>query len=722
MNKIYIKCFHEFHVGVNAVSYVIILVVSLLLYLDAGLFSYGYWNWGDTLFPFYPEESIALYLSLWNYKAGVGFSVGYNASLLYYYFIFVLGHLGIPLWIVSKIVYVLPTAMAGWFTYELTGSLMNDRYKHVSRLISALFYMLIIQPWQNPMFTISEAMLPLSLTFFIKGLNSQRNSFKFALFFALTWLVSTITPLMVPLSLGFFFIYFLLHAVTNRFRVRKETLSFLILAIILTFLLSAFFILPQINNLFTHALEPELYFIPTQALGILEVTKSFTSLFYVFRLMYGLMYFPLNVYYITPLVLTAGFMIPLYAYSSLLINKTKETYLFAIISLIFLALSTGIHYSIFSPVYLWLWNHVPYFQAFRNPYMFIYIPMLMYACLIGFTTQGILKFVAKRRLRKLLLFTAIFSIIAIITIQTLPYLTYGSVKYVKYGTSMVVPREYYYLHNFLVANSQPGDRLLLLPFGFRYTSYTWYTSYMLGDIIHSFSPIPVFFLDPEITEEWKELRSRIESNDPQNLPSIVKTLTLLNIRYVFIHKDIPGVDTSKLQYMFNNTVYFRGLGSYSEFALFELKEEHSIPSVYISPANSTIIGGLNLPTNVNKETSYSFRMVTPTSYVGEVESNSPFILILNQKFDDGWVAHVDEEQITPTSHFKTNGYANAWYINRTGHLGITIEYSPQKVFQMGTYISLTTFITCLIYSLLRYLVRPKRSEMLDESDVQNNFG
>jgi hypothetical protein len=49
-----------------------------------------------------------------------------------------------------------------------------------------------------------------------------------------------------------------------------------------------------------------------------------------------------------------------------------------------------------------------------------------------------------------------------------------------------------------------------------------------------------------------------------------------------------------------------------------------------------------------------------------------------------------------------NGYANAWYINKTGTYTITLEFWPQKLFYIGAAISLTTFLACTAYLAYSY--------------------
>lgn len=62
-----------------------------------------------------------------------------------------------------------------------------------------------------------------------------------------------------------------------------------------------------------------------------------------------------------------------------------------------------------------------------------------------------------------------------------------------------------------------------------------------------------------------------------------------------------------------------------------------------------------------------------------------------------WIAYVNGKQIHNEYHFIANGYANAWYINKTGTYTITLEFWPQKLFYIGAAISITTITLSTLY-------------------------
>lgn len=97
--------------------------------------------------------------------------------------------------------------------------------------------------------------------------------------------------------------------------------------------------------------------------------------------------------------------------------------------------------------------------------------------------------------------------------------------------------------------------------------------------------------------------------------------------------------------------------------------------------------------------SIKYTKISPIKYSLEVEGvSSPFILVLNQRYDPLWRINAVDVSPKDTSqdydHFVINGYANAWKIDKGGKF--TIEYSPQKFFYIGLVVSALTFILSLI--------------------------
>jgi hypothetical protein len=102
-----------------------------------------------------------------------------------------------------------------------------------------------------------------------------------------------------------------------------------------------------------------------------------------------------------------------------------------------------------------------------------------------------------------------------------------------------------------------------------------------------------------------------------------------------------------------------------------------------------------------------FEKINPTRYEVHVENASaPFFLVFSSTYDKDWVANFGDlnwiqtfssERVPDEHHIIANGYANAWYINKTGTYTLTLEFESQKLLYIGSIISITTFIFCALY-------------------------
>ena len=95
--------------------------------------------------------------------------------------------------------------------------------------------------------------------------------------------------------------------------------------------------------------------------------------------------------------------------------------------------------------------------------------------------------------------------------------------------------------------------------------------------------------------------------------------------------------------------------------------------------------------------SLTYQEFSPTQYKVHVNSSSPFYLVFSESYDNGWIATINGQQIPEQYHFTANGYANGWYVNKTGTYDVILEYTPQNLFYAGAAISITTLIICTIY-------------------------
>jgi hypothetical protein len=102
--------------------------------------------------------------------------------------------------------------------------------------------------------------------------------------------------------------------------------------------------------------------------------------------------------------------------------------------------------------------------------------------------------------------------------------------------------------------------------------------------------------------------------------------------------------------------------------------------------------------------------VNPTKYQIHIKTNQPYFLVLSQSYhtlwqayygDTNWLTALFKKPIDEPRHFKVNGYANAWYFDRTGDYDVTIYFRTQSWFYIGLIISGVSLLGCAGYIVWR---------------------
>ena len=82
-----------------------------------------------------------------------------------------------------------------------------------------------------------------------------------------------------------------------------------------------------------------------------------------------------------------------------------------------------------------------------------------------------------------------------------------------------------------------------------------------------------------------------------------------------------------------------------------------------------------------------------SSATARIESDGPYLLILNELYDPRWSAFVDGERID--LHFKVNGFANAFYVPRGGNHVVEIRFDIQTLATASLAVSGVTIFSIL---------------------------
>jgi hypothetical protein len=100
----------------------------------------------------------------------------------------------------------------------------------------------------------------------------------------------------------------------------------------------------------------------------------------------------------------------------------------------------------------------------------------------------------------------------------------------------------------------------------------------------------------------------------------------------------------------------------------------------------------------------NYTKVDPTKYEVSVDAKAPFWLFQAESYDPDWVAYVNGRPISAVLSYEA---INAFPINVTGRLNITIEFALQRFFYYGSAVSIATLVILIALILFRPLNRRK---------------
>lgn len=106
-------------------------------------------------------------------------------------------------------------------------------------------------------------------------------------------------------------------------------------------------------------------------------------------------------------------------------------------------------------------------------------------------------------------------------------------------------------------------------------------------------------------------------------------------------------------------------------------------------------------------------------------ASKPFVLVFSDSYNEGWSAYYGNliypmiwspEDKLIDDHFQVNGYANAWYIDKTGTFEITLYFKPERTLSLSLVISAVA-----ILASTTYLIFPRPKSRLSKAALRRFF-
>jgi len=707
----------------------------------------------DSLVPFHPQIEFLRASQMWDNRLEMGrIWIGNSALLMPFLFSWtLLGTLGLSIPILQRIWLVgVFTLSAASMYYLISAMGVRSKVARMSSVVLYTFnlYVAIVSPFGD-VNLLPYATAPLFLGLFIKGL--ETHSINYSVWVGLVSLLFASGSVNPPVYFTQWMML-LLFCVFYMIFVRKEfafAMKYVALTVGIALSANLFWIVTYLVPLSMQTsgnLAPKMY-----DLDWLSWTTVNAKIVNCFRLLgswafnqvaFGSPYFSFASAYDNPFLTILTLAVPLVAFSALLCYpRNRKVLFFSVLAIFGLFLAKGRNEP-FGNVYLWLYTNIPGFWIFREPWSkFIHMVVLSYAAMIGFTIDWVF---SKTVLFKKTWIKSIFvgAVILILIGNALPLLSgeatpstpRGGVGFFP-GVQVNIPK--YWIEAGDWINAQPGDwRVFLLPQNpFYQVHYMW--GYYGLDVTQSLLTKPVVNVNfggypmSGSAEFLDILYNEIRSNPKANISNV---LSVLNAKYVLLRGDLdwtqfnltdvgsPEFFSSWLDAqrgirlaevfeplkIYENTFYYQHIyaandllvlnGSLNELTKFLIssssKERIAVfLDTKLSTHQKALLETLSHSSSVP---SISYEKIDSTKYKVRIHNaTNSFVLVFADSFDPQWIAQIGDEKIE--EHMTVNGYANAWYINNTGTYDIALEFWPQKLFYIGTTISLTTFILSVSY-------------------------
>lgn len=661
--------------------------------------------------------------------------------------------------VLEKAVFYIWFAGAGLSVYYLVSVLMRGRRERVlASAVAGVFYMInpyaLTFVWSSATpYAFFYAFLPLVLGLFVKGLREGRG-LRFAFLICIVWLVtlngSNVNPRFAVFSWAILLAYLVFHLLTAPGSSRRQAVYFTGILGIVWLGINSYWLVPlvaQSQQAFTQSAfqnigTDDMYSYNLNSTSILDAFRmgGYWPLGQGYR---GDPYAVWGQTYLSPLFVGISFAIPVLALVGFLLRSRywcREPLFFLSLALASVFIIKGSNPPL-SQVNELITDNALLLRLFRAPTVNVGVFLaLSYAFLIGWSVSAAYYRIGDIRRSRLwnrtlsLCKNAMLVVIAVLlcVVYAYPYWT-GDIIYpggrVIPSARYAIPDYYWDAGRWLEA--QEGDfRILDLPFSkIGYSAYSWDNGYFGATVVPWLSSHPAI---TSANAAGSSLLLQVAgdlsgANAESGNSSDSKTLALLNVKYVLFHRDTDWAyvmdhpwwictSQEEFQVSLENQQGLRLEASFGQLD-FYLNEEWRPAHIYGSSGATNADG--SLATLAAFDISYERR--DSTGYSIHVKTAEPFYLVFSDSFDAGWKAYVNDEgdttnwidalyqkPVSEENHLLVNGYANAWYVDKTGEYDITLYFVPQSFFCVGVVVSVLSLFGVGGYVAWYVLLRKKR--------------
>lgn len=652
-----------------------ILLLFLVIFIFRAWFMPGLITGGDFWPNFksmYPDRSLTLYA--WDPVQGNGFGTNYIPLLWVYanvgFVTTVFGlWLHLPWSIVERIGYLFPfLILSTTSSYILFRKLFpKSKFAVLAPAIYVLntYILMIVGGGQILGIGMAYALFPYVVYFFLKV--TDRPNLRNSLFMGVILAAQTLFDIRIAYISFFALLFLLLYA--KRDSLFKVILFGSVIPIIIVLFLHAFWVFPFL-------IAPRN---PIKELGDIYSTTGAVKFFSFATLENSISLlhpnWPSNLFGKVEFMKPEFLLVPVLAFSSLLSaakkkdKKSRMIIIFSLIALFGAFMAKGSQ-DPFGGVYLFLFEHFPGMQMFRDPTKFYVLVALSFSILIPYSIESIFLLVRKRYY-SLSIFVPVLILIyfAVLIRQAfIPGLP-GLFK------TTSIPPEYIKLEKLL---SEKGQfyRTLWIPTTSRFSYYS-----PERPIVSAYG----LFL----TQDYNKLSASLSARTSEKL------LEDFSVKYVVVPLDSRGEIYLKDR-KYSKQIYEKMLSNVANIPFLKQIKGYGGIGVF----KTTSYKGLFW--SVNPDIVISYTYLDPVSYNVSIENaKAGDRIIFSQHYDKGWQAEGQGESLISENYNKLNSFV----LKREGNNKLQVRYLPQRFVYVGIWISVVSGITLIILYIFKRKVK-----------------
>ncbi|HRN69555.1 MAG TPA: hypothetical protein PLS49_00060 [Candidatus Woesebacteria bacterium] len=703
---------------INKYSFVFLLLIQLVIFnvwiLSDAVLTHGDWYYSST----YALKDLFALPYVWTLT-----SLGsIQSTISFYPFLLIYGglaSLGLDFSQIERAVFMWPILVLSWLGIYL---LVKSMFKHeMSAIVGTIVftfntYFLILRTGHLTLL-LAFSIAPLVILLFQKSL--QKQSIKYALLTGLLGFIVSFYEFrafyVLVWVLFVYYIYFqLILTKKTSARVLIKNSLIAVIPIILVGLLNTYWILGfvqlgtlQSNEIFSRALFGN---------ELIDIRNSLT-LFHPFWTGSR----PTE--FIPQKIELQYWLIPLGAITGLILQRKKNHIIFfGIITLLGILLTKQVGEP-FPNLYLWLYNHLPGFNAFREASKFFFLIALGYSILIAGLVDWIWEKWSKEKkpLYGKFLITCVF--VAIFLWNAKPFIS-GEVG------SLFVPRfipDDYRKIEIHINSEMDYYRTLLVPTNSRWSFYSQQNPQIsaVNQLNSSWHKLVKEEFDQGKSNEGQLINIMMQKSAMNNL------LDISSIKYVFIPLiDIKNDDDFFRYYGVEREEYINILDGLDYLKRVNMNTQEVIvyensdykPHIYITAEKESIEKTI-------AHQDVKSRLINPTEHQIIVENvQQPFYLNFSETYHPQWKIRIGDFDwidslirsdyfINNSIHFMNDANLNSYYIDPediclkfdcilnedgTYDMKMTLYFIPQSYVYIGGALSLTTLIVVFGVLILKF--------------------